>query len=841
MAEVRRYSRSVRTVTDVQPTYTPAAGAQAETFAQVRSGLQAGIDFLRPAVEQEQTVRGEAEALEAYEANSFEMRSPFSIRDAAFNETGGRLVTNRAMMELDEAVREAVREAGTSMTRLDANMQEIRGRLGELPQVPGLSARWLETYERGLAGGRRVVTARAQAAAAAAHRRAGRQALEVAERGIQTAALTAGSADDVAAAVTEGFDEVVRYGPRGAFTVNGVEYGPDPTRSGLYTADQLSQTREVLTREANTTFLRADLERSEAPGEWVREFEREVLSGNVTWLAPDQALDMLNTFESQARTEEADRVRAETAVQRDLAEAAEERLNPYMIALENGVMASMPQEERDELLTIVGGNPELSQQVQTHLAAADAVVAMSGMGQADRVRYIEDLQQQFVDTPGISAEEAAIINTLAPYLTAARSAITAETVGVTAAERLLNSGGMLSEENIAEMRVAAAGNPTAAQSVDVLADAMTIIQSGEGMTGDQRQAMIDTLETQIARLGTEGGNVGAAAARRLDALDMAADHFTALEEMASSDPVRMAALTGVALTEFPSQENATLPEVAAVIVERVGQISERSAQLGVDTPVPLSQMERELISDWMRDTNNASRIAFMEHLSQGLPRAHAQAILEDLGQDNPPLMAAGHVQASNPAAARAILAGLGATVLGDTPTNRTIAEAPFLPLFNSGMLHPDEMDAARETAIAYARGMAVREGQTEISPHHITEGLDIHFGADADGNGGREDVGHFGVTILPTGMRGRDVEDALRGLDNQGFLDLTGNRMVRDRNARVIMPAELFTGRARNLTVTALMPVDGRIVVPVDAEGGIFLLDDGTPFTIDLEVLMNGQ
>jgi hypothetical protein len=815
MAEVRRYSRRNRIYTEIQPDYTPAAAEAAKQFDQIRKGFDAGIKFLEPAVKQEQTMLGEQEAAEAFENDSFEMRKPFSIRDAAFNKTGERLVTNRAMIELDEGIREAMQRADGSMGRLEGELAKVNGLLEELPDIPGLRTRWMETFERGAVTARRRTTELAERRAIAAQRRAAAEAAAVAEQETARLALMSGNPEELAAAISSGTDALAQFGPRGEFTLNGTTYEADPSRAGVYSAGQLATLSQGMSQQAYELFLRADYERSDSPGEWAREFERTVLSGNAP-LPPDRALDLLSTFESKARTDENARIREENRVATELTAAAEERLSPYVTAAENGVPVAMPEDERAELFELVSGNADLTRQVQLQLSAADTIVEMTGMGPTQRIEYIERIQTQAAEDGRIDAEEASQIQLLSSYMTAAKSAITRESVGVTAAEQLFSSGSMPSDEMLAEMSAAARGRPEVERGVATLQDAISLIQSTEGMTGAQRREVLEDIDEQVSRLASRGGEVGLGARLRLDALELAEAHLSELEKLAGSDVTRFASKMGIELEPFPTDADAGPAELVAVIAARTMQVQDAASNFGNDTPVPLSASEQAALGEYMVAAQPSQRVAIVEQLYNSLPRAKANAILDSMGETTPAVRTAARIVDSNKPAVATILSGVGVTLGGDTPTVRATAEANTLGDF-LGQLSPAGRTRVMDDAVLYARGRAAREGLTEILLADIEKGIDIALGADQDGVGGIEDLGRFGKAILPTGVSGRDVRNAFMGMQEAEAFDLfNGNMMGAD--------GEAMTTREVQRSIAGFYPdpSDPGRLIPVNDMGEYF-------------------
>jgi hypothetical protein len=783
MTRVRRYSRSARVVTEIQPNYTPPSSAAAETFKQIRNGFDAGVKFLRPAVEQEQTARGEQEALAAVDDQSFEMRKPFSIRDAAFNATGERVVTNRAMIELDEQMNAALQKADGRISVLNSEMDRIRGEVGgSLPEINGLQTRWLESFERGASTARRQTTELAQRRAIAAQRQAAADAAQRAENEIARLALTAGTPDELAAALTDGMSMISEYGPRGEFELNGVTYPADPSRAGIMSANQLASLQSGLSLEAHEIFLRADYERSDNPAGWASEFRESVLSGNSP-IPPAQALTMLGQFERAARADENARLSREREIERTMLTQAEQGMAPFVTAQENGVIVAVEGQQRQDILDAVRGNARLTTQVNNWLAASDAVVELQDVAPDQRAAYIERAYADFAATDGINAQEAAVIEALAPYLDQAKAAISNETVGVSAAEQILNSGGTLDPDQIAEMRVNAGGNPDILASIDVFEDAMSVIDSLEGMDGVQREEVLNRLDTATAELAIQGGRQGAAAQRRLQGLELAREHYETLGEKANEDVAAFAADIGVPLEPMPTAEDATLADAAQVIANRVAAMRPHTANYGNDTPVPLASSEIEFLSDFLRNTNNAQRIEFMSGVLD-MGEAQSNAILSALGAENPPLLAAGRVARSNPAASRTILAGMQVNVSAPDAVKQA-AELSIRPVVMQGNLTNETLAQVRTTAEAYARGMAARNNLTEIAEDDLKKGYDIAMGADQNGNGGIEEINgrgvgdNFGVAILPTGVSGTMVGDLLQeGLREENYADFAGGVVI---------------------------------------------------------------
>jgi hypothetical protein len=839
-ARVRRYSRHQRVLTDVQPSYTPPSKATAEMWGMIKSGLEDGIKFLRPAVEQEQTVRGEREALEAYESGSFEMRNPLTIRNRAFNTTGERLVANRAMQSFEEGMRE-VQANSTSVSSVQSNLAEFQARFfEEMPNIPGLRTRFVSHFERAEASMIRAATARAERAARSSRRAAAAQTPELIEQEVERTALTAGTEGDVAAVVTEGIELLASDGPPEAFAAAGVQFPPDPNRSGLLRPNQIDTQATEMRQNAEEIFLRSQIMQSETPMLLARSYAEEVFSGNSD-LPPEQALRLLGQLESTARSRESARLREEAEVSRSLAEAAEAELLPFVTAYENGVPQPIPAETRETILSGVRGNPELLGQVTTQLAVVDAAVALGGMSPQEQIRYIEEQFADFEATPGVDAEEAALIATMAPRLSALRNAIDEEQIGVDAAEVAINSGVMLDDEQLDDLRVRAAGIPELENAVATIERAQDYIAEGEALTGAQREDLFNAIDDASTGLALEGGRVGAGAAMNLEALGMARSYYESQTRLAQTDATRWARQNGIELAPMPSIDEATLPEVAAVIAARSVQLQAATSRLGVENPVPLSHSEREFISDWMQQTNNSSRVAFMEQL-QTMPRGQREAVLEALGQDNPPLLAAGRLSHA-PAAARAAMAAIGSNITVPPEDMRLVENGTLAPFTMMGILPAAEIEEIRQVAETYAIGAAVRAGRAEITTDDLERGFDLALGADDNGDGGiepvrltrrqRRDIGagsrDFGVTILPPGVTGEAFAAMIGTLTPARLTELAGGEIT-DTMGRPFAMDRFMTN------VAGFQPIgDGRFA-PFDADGAYFATGDGV-FTFSIEDL----
>lgn len=90
--------------------------------------------------------------------------------------------------------------------------------------------------------------------------------------------------------------DLIAQGPRHAFTFNGVQYPPDPSRGGALT---LTQIQEGINRARDTELLglaRGEWQRSPRSEAWINEFEQRGLAGEIPGLRPDQVRQLAGTF-----------------------------------------------------------------------------------------------------------------------------------------------------------------------------------------------------------------------------------------------------------------------------------------------------------------------------------------------------------------------------------------------------------------------------------------------------------------------------------------------------------------------------------------------------------------
>ena len=816
---VRRYSASSMVQTQVQPTYQGGSG-NAQMFENFRKGFDKGIQFLAPAVKQEAAGKGEKEALEAIDNNTFELRKPFTLRDEAFNTTGEKVIENKAMIQLDDGLHAAMKKADGNITVLGAEMEKVRTKLlGSVPDIPGLETNILNTFERGAAAAKRSTTALAERRAIAAQKQAAIDAINLTQRETERLAFLAGSPEELAGALTDAQERLVKYGPKGAFTLNGVEYAADPKRSGLYTTGQLATSVNKLAGDSHELFLRAAVERSEAPMKVIREFEKEFMAGNSP-VPFDKGLKLISEMEGKVRADQARELAAMNAIEKQV----DERVDVYLKMGEDGYPTAIPDDERQALLDQVAGNALLTQKVQGKIFAADAMVEMHGMTAGEIKEYTDAMVAKFQETPGIQPGEAAAIKALTPVLKAVQKSITEESVGLTAAESFLMHGNEVTSEMLAEMRSGAGNNQKIQRSIDVLEEASMLIAGMKDLSGAEWEKISTEIDENLAELAAEGEVTGVAYSQKVEALEMARQYAENLETDAKKNVVGFAGKMGIPLAAWPEGEDATLADVANTVVARVTQVSEAAKRFGNENPVPLTPVEREMITDFMKTATSASKLSFVDKIVQ-LPRDQATAVLKDIGQSDKTLISAGGVYEYNPGAAALMLKSSGIQVGGDTPTNKLAGQEVVNPLISMGWFSSDDVAAVMDGGMAYAKGRALQDGRTEIDVEDLKDGIDIAFGADQNGRGGLEEVGSLGMTVLPAGVSGKEVDRRLwRHLTDPDLLEQLAGGVVQDGDRGAYSGDDLY------YTIESLQPGADGVLTPLDGTGAAFpvLRPDGT-------------
>lgn len=781
--------------------------------------------------------------LEAVNQNTFEPRLPFTVRDAAFNKAADRVLASRAGAALEEGMRAAQQRADGDLGKLSEEMEKVRAEvMGNLPkEMPSLQIDLQSAFDRGKLVAERQAVELSQRRVFQRQEEAINTVVSTTKQEAERLALTGATAEELSSYMSDATATLAQFGPREGFTFNGTEFPADPTRAGILSADAIAQNMASITMGARRLMLEAEFEKSQAPGQFVDEFRRQVFSGNAP-LPPGESLDMLRTLESRAASAESARRSASNRERDRLEKGMDATINAYVSMTEAGVPVAIPEEERQAILKALSPHPDLQRKARQEFAVADAQVQTHGMSGPDLMDYVEKVRADMVDSMArgeLDLDGAAVIESLEDRIKKVQDAITAETIGLPMIEQLAKDGATADQVNYDALREQAAGKPDLLDAVNEVEAFHRDIENLQGMSASQRSAVLEDARGALATLAAEGEGYGSAAlasSRVLDRLEEWSDHR---QKLAKNDPVKFAAASGVQLASMAEAEN--MGDVGNVIASRVEAIAPLSMSEGVNNPVPLSQAELDQVSELFANSSRGEKSAFLGSVA-ALGEDRAMAVFNRVGQAEPTLFAAGAVYTmGNQAAAGVILRGAtDAKLEGGTTTDIAAArEAVVGPLFEADLLGPDDPARLDATALAYARGVAMSEGGRPIELDDLEAGYKVALGRQQDGTGGLADT-DYGPTVVPAGWDAGRLEDAIDGIDDEKLIGIARG-MVVDRNGRP-MDARQFTRSIEGLRPAEAMPwqamalvkakypdldIDENVLFPIDPDGGMFLGETG--------------
>ena len=229
------------------------------------------------------------------------------------------------------------------------------------------------------------------------------------------------------------------------------------------------------------------------------------------------------------------------------------------------------------------------------------------------------------------------------------------------------------------------------------------------------------------------------------------------------------------------------------------------------------------ISEVFQNSSRGQRAAFVGAVAE-MGEDQAMAVFSRIGQSEPVIYAAGAVYTmGNQQAAGVILRGAVDTRLdgGSSTDLETAREVALGPLLEADMIAPEGIRDLDTTALAYARGLALAEGGRAIEASDLETGYQIALGQQADGTGGMAET-RYGTTLLPPSWDRRRLNRAIGGITDEALTQIARG-MVMDRQGRP------FTADTLERTIEGLRPSpdDPYVLVPTDAEGNVFLTDDG--------------
>jgi hypothetical protein len=757
--------------------------------------------------------------------NTFEPRMPFTVRDIAFNHAADRVIGARAQSALEEGMRIAQARADGDLTVLREEMARVQSRvMAELPkELPGLATELQATYERSRLVAERQAIDLAQRRVFQQQETALSGAVDATMQEAERLALTGGTAAELADHMAQATDMLAQFGPREGFEIAGRVYPPDPTRAGTMTADALASNMATISTGSRRLMIEADFMRSGAPGQYVEEFRNQVFAGNSP-LPAGESLDLLRTLQSRANTTESARRTAAEAERRRLEQGMSDTINAYVSMGDAGVPVAIPQEERARIISALSPFPDLQREARLEFAVADAQVQTHGMSGDQLMGYVERIRGDMtgaVERGELDLAGAAIIGSLQDRISQVQDAVTAETIGLPMIEQLIASGGTADEVDYDGLREQAAGNADVLNAIAEVEAFHRDVETMGNMSAAEREAVLENGRQAMAELAATGEGYGASALITQRVTERLSEWSEHRREMAGRDPVQFANSIGVDLSSFEGVE--TMTGVGTVLTQRINALSPHTAMEGFDTTVPLTRAEIEGISDIFLTSSRPQRVEFLGMISE-LGEDQAMAVFESIGQSEPVLYAAGAVYSmGNQQAAGVILRGAVDTRLeGGSPLDvATSRERVLAPLLTSDMIAGEGIAQLDATALAYARGLAIAAGGRAITANDIEEGYGIALGRQADGTGGLAET-RYGPTLLPPGWDERRTSRAIRAIDDEQLTQIARGLVV-DRFDRV------FSAESLERSIEGLRPSPDNpyVLVPIDADGNVFLTDDG--------------
>lgn len=776
--------------------------------------------------------------LKTLNSSTFEPRLPFTVRDAAFNKAADRVISARASAALEEGMRAAQSKADGDIGVLRDELEKVRAQvMSELPtDLPGLASDVQASFDRGKLVAERQAAQLAQKRVIQRQDAAIGQAMVTTQQEAERLALTGASPGELAAHMAQATDQLAQFGPREGFEVAGEVYPPDPTRAGILTADAIASKLGEIGMDARRIMVEADFMRSDAPGQYVEEFRRQVFSGNSPFPA-GESLDMLRKMETQARTNESRRRTAAEAEKRRLEKGMDETINAYVSMTEAGVPVAIPKEERARILKSLAPYPELQRQAEIEFQVADAAVATHDMTGPELMAYVEQIRGDMdaaIAEGRLDLGGAAIIESLEDRIKKVQDAVTAETIGLPMIEQLALDGAAADDVDYDALRAQAAGKPDLIKAVNEVEAFHRDTEKLDGMSAAERDRVLEDARGSLASLAAAGMDYGEKALQTTKVIDRLAEWSEHRRTQAASDPVKFARSVGVDLPGFEEAE--TMDQVGTVIAERVNLLAPHTTPEGVEHPVPLTQAELDQISEVFHESPRGQRAAFLGTIAD-LGEDQAMEIFKRIGQSEPVIFAAGAVYSmGNQQAAGVILRGAVDTKLdGGTATDLAIArETALAPLLEADMIAPEGIEDLDTTALAYARGLALAEGGRAIEAGDLEKGYMMALGRQQDGTGGMAETS-YGTTLLPEGWDHKRINRAIGGITDAKLTQIARGLVV-DRHGRA------FSAEALERSIEGLRPSpeDPNILVPLDADGNVFLTDDGSErgiLTFDLRDL----
>ena len=829
MGTIRRFGPGL---IGTQITPRPELGRGSEAaFGTFSDMFAKANEFIRPAVIQEQTLKGEEQAIEAINNNTFEVAQPYTVRSQAFNAAADRIITTETMVELDSRVRGALQRADGNMATLQGEMAKVRDEIaGKLPDLPGLATDFEEAFlrvndsaERNTADlARRRAIARDKAAAAAA--------LDAANAQVETLALTGATGDEIAAHLATTQDQVAQFGPREEFTLNGVTYPADPKRAALFTLNDINGSMQDMVDRGTRLTMEANFQLSDSPGAMLQEF-REITFAGDSPLSAGDSLEAITKWSGRIYTAESRRVTAANKEMARLAEETNETINTYVTLTEAGVPVAIPQDERAAIMANLAPFPDQQREAEIAFAVADAAVETFGMNGAQLTEYTESIRADIATAAegGVfDLAGAEVLNSLQDNLKKLSDAVTTESIGLPLIDQLVRDGADLASVDYDELREQSGGNQDVLNAINETEAFHRDVEALQNLTGAEREQVLNDLRAKLQEVAAMGEGMGSAALKTQEVLASLDDWSADKQELAQTDSMAFAASIGVEMPEFTEEMN--MGQIGTTIAGRVRAISGASQSEGVDLVTPLRPNEIAALTESFTGAPKSQQLAFIGEISD-LGQDQAAAIFEQVGQSNPVLFSAGVVYAGgNYLAANTILNGQESRGVsgGSTLDVATARSSAIGDLVQTGWLTPKAMENLETTALAYARGLSEASGGTDLTQKDLQEGFLIATGRQPDGTGGFFDT-RYGATILPPTWDDGRLEREIKGIDDAELTELSKSVTLIDARGTTY-DADRFKDEIERLRPTD----DPMVFIPLDRESNFFTTGEGEIFSINL-------
>lgn len=214
-----------------------------EAFSAAAGFFRAAADTLRPAVKQRQETLGVEEALADVENETFNPKTPLGPRSQAYNAAGQRHEQIKLLGGLENDLAKLFEDHGHEAAKLEKALSDYRDgaltKLKEGDRPAETRSNFVAAFDRLAASYMGQAARAADARQQDASRAAMAALLDGGARQILTLAQNGGTLAELSAATADLQEQLVGFGPKGEFELNGVSYPADPNRAGAMTVSQI--------------------------------------------------------------------------------------------------------------------------------------------------------------------------------------------------------------------------------------------------------------------------------------------------------------------------------------------------------------------------------------------------------------------------------------------------------------------------------------------------------------------------------------------------------------------------------------------------------------------------